>query len=110
MAVLLVYDAAGDSDKLLQAYHRTGMRVEKEHPSGTIAHICVPTDRGLRVFMLMESDEHAREALRGNENLSRSVYEAGLVTPERSVNVYPVYTFSVAERAQALAEESAAER
>jgi hypothetical protein len=110
MAVLLVYDAAGDSDELLQTYHSTGLRVKKEHPSGTIAHICVRTDTGLRVFMLMESDEHARDALRGNENLSRAVHEAGLVTKTRSVSTYPVYTFSVDERAQALALESAAER
>jgi len=148
MAVLMVYDATGDPKQLLQSYHKAGLELKGALPEGTLAHICVPTETGFRTFLVMESEQHARNAFApesfrmpagaagghaaghaapaaashaagavghgaggaGGAATARDlVHRHGLVTGRRTVQMMPVYAFSVAqdvhEKQRAIASE-----
>jgi len=116
MPVLVQYDAFGDTNELLVRYDATGKEIEGEHPPGVLATICVPTADGIRVFVLMESDDNAGHALTAATEANRqsrvrdAVHRGGLVPEQRTTNVMPVYALSIHEDAPALVERMAAER
>jgi hypothetical protein len=98
MAILMVYDAVGDTEELLASYHKAGDELKGELPAGTLAHICVPTATGFRTFVVMESEDHARNAFASESSSARDlVHKSGLVTERRSVEVMPVFAFSVSK-------------
>jgi hypothetical protein len=113
MAVLVVYEAQGDPKQLKAQYDVAGKHMIKAAgdrathaeqglaplPDGTIAHFAVPTDSGLRVYLLMVSEDYARKLTKGGGGEGKAARAANLVTDTRTLEVHPVAAFSVHEQA-----------
>ena len=69
MALLFVYEAHGDTADLLDRYDQAGPtfkakgnQLERAGTSPYLAHICVETSDGIRIFDLIESPEVEADA------------------------------------------------
>jgi hypothetical protein len=78
MAVLFEYEAKGSPAELLKKYKSaTAEFSDPKHQKGLIAHICVETEDGIRVFNLMESAEEMHKLL-NDPKLGEVVDRVGL--------------------------------
>ena len=88
MTVLAIFDVKGDTDALLVSYDKAMPRIVETAPAKPVAHVCAPTDDGIRVIDVWQSEEILQDFVQ-NPQFQAAIAEAGLPAPE--VHVLPVH-------------------
>jgi hypothetical protein len=91
MSVLAIFDVAGDTDELLEAYDKAMPRITEVSASSPLSHVCTPTDGGIRIYDVWPSAE-VLEDFSQNPRFVEAIQEAGLPLPQ--VTVVPVHQFN----------------
>lgn len=91
MSVLAIYTLKGETADLLRRYEAAMPAIVATAPSSPAAHVCTPSDDGLRIYDVWESPR-ALEDFAANPAFTKAITEAGLPAPE--VEVVPVHRFN----------------
>jgi hypothetical protein len=91
MNVLAVFTVKGDTDELLAAYDRAIPAIQSgaDEYGAPLVHVCAPTDDGIRIVDVWESDE-ALQRFVEHPGFRRALADARLKEPD-AVEVYPVH-------------------
>ena len=89
-AVMAVFTVTGDTARLLDAYDRaiTELQAAADEIGAPVAHVCTPTDDGIRIVDVWESAEALR-SFSEHPRFRSIIHEAGLPDPD-AVEVSPV--------------------
>jgi hypothetical protein len=91
MAILATFTVKGNTEELLERYDAAMPRIVEISPSKPLSHGAVPSDGGIKIFDVWESEE-ALGDIAQNPRFHEVLQEAGL--PEPEVEVAPVHRFN----------------
>src|SRR5215212_5874733 len=91
MVVLATFDVKGDTDELLERYDAALPRIIDVSPAKPLSHIAIPSDEGIKIFEVWESEEMLGDFAQ-NPRFHQVLQETGL--PEPEVEVTPAHRFN----------------